>query len=179
MFSQILTFTRKYIPHEILHRPDLSHFTRFVPKADLSQHVFVVKIWQIGGCTVFFQNFEKVHARNFRKKFFVVRKKHSFPILVLNQRIYRKDLFSKWHISELGNFEVTHFPKWSLFELTNFWGNYFLKWSISKWPTFQSDLNQIDPFRSDRYCSDDPIFEVTHFPKWACFSTDHNLTFLI
>ena len=31
MFSQICTYTREYSPHEILHRPDLSHFKRFVP----------------------------------------------------------------------------------------------------------------------------------------------------
>ena len=42
-----LNVYREYSPHEILHRPDLS------PKPDLSPLFFVVKMWQIGGCTVF------------------------------------------------------------------------------------------------------------------------------
>ena len=79
---------------------------------------------------------------------------------------FRSDLFSKWPIFELSNFEVTTFRKWTIFEVTHFRGGTF-----SKWPIFKNDqffkwqIFEVFDFEVTRF-QKLSIFEVTGFSKW-------------
>ena len=55
MVSQIWPFTGKYSSYEILHLPDLSHITRFIPNFS------AMKMWQIGSFTVVVEYLIKNH----------------------------------------------------------------------------------------------------------------------